>query len=180
MFARDSETLYVSNRDGNSVSIVSKIDDQWSLVDTVPVGDAPIKLALNPTGTELYVGNYSGGTVSIVDTASRSLVGTVVLPQGDSIAIPTGLDVSTDAKRLYVATSNGDFHVIDTAAQNIATTLNTSATPVDLVFNHSTACGHMPSPFGQDGLSIVCVSAEGQIFVDGFESGDVSAWTLEE
>jgi YVTN family beta-propeller protein len=46
-------------------------------VTTVSVGDGPWGSAVTPDGAKLYVSNTNSGTVSVVSTASNSVVGTI-------------------------------------------------------------------------------------------------------
>lgn len=177
IFSPADSMLYVSNRNDDSVSVVANASAGSSLIDTIPVGDSPFELAIDPMGAMLYVGNYDDRSISIIDTASHNVVDTIALPQTGGAGQPVGLHVSPDGSQLYVAANGADFHVIDTATRSIVATLNTGLAPAMLAFNDATACGHMPSPHGEDGLSIVCVTTEGLIFADGFESGDLSAWS---
>ncbi len=176
VFSRDSETIYVSNRNESTVSVVSRIGDQWSQVDRAWVGAYPLELALDPAGEYLYVGNYQDRLISVVDTASRDVVDSILLPQPGGAGQPVGLHVSRNGKQLYVAANGGDFHVIDTSTRSYAATVNTGLAPAAMVFSEATGCAHIAAPLGEDGLFVICVSAAGQIFVDGFESGSLSAW----
>ena len=58
---------------------------------TIPVGTEPRGCALTPNGTLLYVANHTEGTVSIIDTASRTVVGTVHVGRN-----PTALAITND------------------------------------------------------------------------------------
>lgn len=71
------------------------------------VGQLPTSMAINAAGTRAYVGNQTSGSVSVINTVSGAVIGTipigtlsvlsVFLAPGDSL-----LFVGTDAANLYV------------------------------------------------------------------------------
>ena len=64
------------------------------MVATIPVGTEPRGCALTPNGTLLYVANHTEGTVSIIDTATRTVVGTVLVGRN-----PTAIAITNDGDR---------------------------------------------------------------------------------
>ncbi len=46
-------------------------------VKTIPLGNKPWCLALNPAGTLAYVSNYGDGTISVVDVEAARVIGTI-------------------------------------------------------------------------------------------------------
>ncbi len=101
-------------------------------VTSIRVGDYPFGAAINPAGSRVYVGimKYDGpGTVSVVDTATNSVVTTV--PVGHS---PQQMAVTSNGTRLYVVTSNGttgegEVSVIDTANNTVVKKIAVSKFP---------------------------------------------------
>ena len=79
----------------------------------VPVGMHPAHVVVSPDGRFAYITNGGDNTVSVIDTAARSLVATI--PVGK---FPHGLRISPDGKQAYVANlKGGTVSVIDTASQ---------------------------------------------------------------
>jgi YVTN family beta-propeller protein len=118
--------------------LVSMIDTASNInVGTIPVGLTPAGVPVNPAGTRVYVSNYADGTVSVIDTATKTVVTTVRLgpcpnPSSGIISCaPAGLAVSPDSARVYVAHliasgntgSTGAISVIDTVNNTVAATL---------------------------------------------------------
>uniref|UniRef100_UPI000A96E89D YncE family protein n=1 Tax=Rhodococcus marinonascens TaxID=38311 RepID=UPI000A96E89D len=58
----------------------------------------PVGVAVTPDGTRAYVTNVGDGTVSVIDTATNTVVETV--PVG---AAPQGVAITPDGSRAYVA-----------------------------------------------------------------------------
>jgi YVTN family beta-propeller protein len=86
---------YVASFETNSVSVIDTATNL--VVATVPVGDNPIAVAVNPDGTRAYVTNSGSSNVSVIETATNSVVDTV--PVG---SFPEGVAVTPDGKHAYV------------------------------------------------------------------------------
>jgi YVTN family beta-propeller protein len=67
------------------------------VVATIPVGEYPEGAVLRPDGKELYVANRNGGTVSVIDTATRQVTRTLTV--GPS---PHALVVRHDGRAVYL------------------------------------------------------------------------------
>ena len=76
-------------------------------------------MAITPDGTRVYVTNGNDDTVSVIDTASNTVLTTVGVG-----ALPFGVAITPDGTRAYV--TNGDDNtvsVIDTASNTVLTTV---------------------------------------------------------
>jgi YVTN family beta-propeller protein len=79
----------------------------------VAVGSIPRGLAVTPDGKHAHVADSGDNTVSVIDTASNTVVATV--PVG---SLPFGVAVTPDGKRAYVANNLvTTVSVIDTGHQ---------------------------------------------------------------
>src|SRR5205823_5094313 len=87
-------------------------------IATVTVGQLPLGVAVNPSSTRVYVANSWDGTVSVIDTASNTVVATV--PVGTN---PTGVAVNATGTRVYVA-NQGTVSVINTATNAVVATIS--------------------------------------------------------
>ncbi len=77
----DGSHVYVTNFGSNTVSV---IDMATAVTATIPVGTHPIGVAVSSDGSHVYVasqcaigGNCANGTVSVIDTASDSVLTTI-------------------------------------------------------------------------------------------------------
>ena len=112
--------------------MTTKATDQLVVVDTaankvltkVAVGDAPVDVALNTTAGRAYVVN-SSGTVSVINTATNTVVGGPIAVG----AQPTGVAVSGDGTRVYVANGDDTVSVIDTASDTVVQTVAADPAP---------------------------------------------------
>jgi YVTN family beta-propeller protein len=74
----DGKHAYVTNA-AFSIGSVSVIDTAANTVgDTIPVGTAPFGVAVTPDGKDAYVANLEDNTVSVIDTATNTVVGTPI------------------------------------------------------------------------------------------------------
>src|ERR1700687_5706063 len=65
-----TETIYNTNRNADTVSVVSRAT--FRVIDTIPVGQRPIGIAVNPARTLAYAANSGSNSVSVISTASNS------------------------------------------------------------------------------------------------------------
>jgi YVTN family beta-propeller protein len=79
--APDSKTVYVCNRADATVVRVTGLDTLKPEVSPpVAVGAEPTGLALSPTGAKLFVAELAQGRVSVIDTATMTVTGTIDAP----------------------------------------------------------------------------------------------------
>ena len=95
----DGTRLYVVNQTGNTLGIYNTATN--ALITNVAVGSQPLSVATNPAGTLLYVTNTNLGSnsVSVISTATNTVVATVLLPG----AGPDGVVVGPDGNTVYTA-----------------------------------------------------------------------------
>ena len=65
-----------------------------SPIELGPLGLQPAGLAVTPDGSTVYVANKASGTVSFINVATNSAVGSIALPGGG----PIGVAVTPDGK----------------------------------------------------------------------------------
>ena len=88
----DGRTAYVANRADATVVAVTAIDTGSPVVSApVEVGSEPTGLALSPTGARLFVAEHAEGRVSIIDTRTMAITGSIDAPQN-----PYALAVTND------------------------------------------------------------------------------------
>jgi YVTN family beta-propeller protein len=82
-------------------------------------------VAVNPTGTDVYVANYVSNTVSVINPATNSVITTINLGGGTN---PTAVAVNptgTYAGDVYVANNeDGTVSVINPATNTVTATIN--------------------------------------------------------
>lgn len=104
----DDQFIYVTcngavTPEGNGVvSIFRREGDTFSFVDTVAVGRRPLQCEVTADGAFLYVCNQGSGSVSVIGTATHSVIATIpnVGPQ------PHGIDITNDSRTAYVTLEN--------------------------------------------------------------------------
>lgn len=98
-----------------------------TVVDTIVVDSESTSSStavLSPDGSRLYIADADANTVSVVDTSSREIVGTV------SVSTPFGVAVSPDGTRLYVVSpTTNTLVVVDTATLAVVATPATGSNP---------------------------------------------------
>ncbi len=74
--------------------------DQGQVVATIPVGATPFGIDVTPDGSRVYVSNSTGGSVSVIDTASQAAISTITSNVGTT---PVGIAVDASGTYAYVA-----------------------------------------------------------------------------
>jgi len=96
------------------------------VIATVSVGDGPHVVVVNPKGDFVYVANYLGNTVSVIDTQNNTLVNTF-----SAGASPDGLAITPNGTELYVANnvSSGTVTILNAATGAIVNTVTVGEDP---------------------------------------------------
>ena len=93
---------FVSSQRDNEVLAV---DIPTRGITRIPVGSQPNKMLLSPDQSRLYVANGNSDSVSVIDTNSNTVVGTISLSRHEEKykgANPNSLALSPDGQTLYV------------------------------------------------------------------------------
>ncbi len=84
--------------------------------ERITVGKTPLRVAITPDGSELYVTNYGDGTVSVIERKTRKVTHTV--PVGNQ---PGPLAISPDGRKVYVGGRVSGLSIIDTKSKAVST-----------------------------------------------------------
>ncbi len=118
--------LYGANRGLTAdLSTVTAFDaNSRQILARIPVGASPYQTVLSKDGKRLYVSNWSSRNVSVINTATNTVVATIEVGTN-----PNDMKLSADG-RLFVACSNDNtVRVIDTVGLRVIETIATSLTP---------------------------------------------------
>jgi len=130
IFSRDGSRAYVASGQGK-VSVINTATQTVTTTISTGNGTYPRLLAINPSGTTVYVANQDDaytnggniGTVSAINTATNTISATINVG-----STPTALAVSPNGTRLYVASSgSGTVSVINTATNAVTNTVAIAA-----------------------------------------------------
>jgi len=111
---------------------LAKVDTTTNSIDAlIPVGVAPVAVAVSPSGARAYVVNLLAQTLSVVDTVAEATIATVPLPGG---SVPTNVAVKPDGSRVYVThgTFGNKVSVIDTATNSVIASIPVGSVPNSL------------------------------------------------
>jgi serine/threonine-protein kinase len=134
-----------------------------TIAQTLTVGQSPSWVAVAPNGKFAYVTDTGKRTVTVIDTASDSVAGSIPIPQGP----PQFVSFSPDSRTAYVSVYNtrGSVHLIafiDTATKKVTGTVSvTNHTPGPSTVNPDGRFLYVPnhnmSMTSSDGLSDIDV-----------------------
>ncbi|ODQ88895.1 hypothetical protein BHQ18_16780 [Mycolicibacterium flavescens] len=120
-----ASTLYATSlTDGT----LKKINLKWFSVSTVklPAGSRPTDVAVGPDQRIYVVSSHADGrgSIAVLGPSSKAATAVLDLPGGTG-----ALAVGPDGKRLYVTSSDGNVHVVDTATTAIVASHRVSGVP---------------------------------------------------
>lgn len=102
---------WVTNETSDNVTVFGT--STGSVVATIPVGDVPAGIAVNPSGTRTYVAHWYTHNLLVIDTATKGVVANIDIPGN-----PNGVAVHPDGSRVYVTNFWGPALVVVDAAAN--------------------------------------------------------------
>jgi YVTN family beta-propeller protein len=170
--AHPATTAYVANALEQSVSVVDV--RSGASVATVPVGCDPRDIVAHPDGSRVYVANTCAndsdalpGVVSVIDTATNSVVSNITVPFG-----PVALAIDARRRRLYAAClvevpfsdedSSGVLHVMDLDTGAAVDAVPLFVVPRDLVLSRDGRRAFVSGVAGfRDGEDVLRLSFSG-------------------
>lgn len=150
----DETRVYVANEGSGTVSVIDTdpaSPNFRTLVATINdgIGPATSGVAVTPDGTEVYVTNFGAfippatvlpGSVSVIDTATNTVVARIEDAFGFPLNQLTGVTITPDGTRAYVTTL--DFsgfvdpdlvYVIDTETNTVVDAVGVGSNPLQVV-----------------------------------------------
>src|SRR3989442_5009646 len=104
MGGRGRDTVYVANMDSHTISVIDGA--QLKPVTTIDArGESTHDLSLAPDGRRLFAANTGSGTVTVVDTATNQVLGTVATGKSTH-----AIAVTPDGTELWV-NAGGEDHI---------------------------------------------------------------------
>ena len=100
-----------------------------AVVATVPVGAGPGAIAVDSVTNKIYVMNYSGNSVTVIDGATNDTTNVAV---GNS---PSAITVNPVTNKIYVANSGSSNVTVIDGATNATTTVSTDSNPKAVTVN---------------------------------------------
>lgn len=155
--------LYVSMPRVNQVAVVDT--DVFKVIDNIDAGKTPVRLALQPDGRFLWVGNNPSGDaaaekasgVTVIDVQTRKPVGFIATGAGHH-----EIAFSADSRHAFVTSRNaGTVSVIDVATRQLVKTLTTGAQPISIAYSPLSRVLYVAD--GKDGRLTVIDSVKHEI-----------------
>lgn len=124
--------LYVSQPKAGEVAVVDS--ENFKVVQQVPAGKAPMRVALQPDGRFLWVGNNAEGAeggVSVIDTDTLKTVAHVATGEGHH-----EIAFSADSRHAYVTNrASGTVSVVEVATRKLLKQVATGLQPLSIGYS---------------------------------------------
>jgi YVTN family beta-propeller protein len=139
---------------------VAEIDTQTNeMIRSIQTGPLAYGMAINPTGSRVYVSSFFFNTVTVIDARCGDKIATVSLFPTNGGGNSIGLSVTPDGQRLYAAVQNSQsVKVISTATNTvigeIPTGVNPAAFGVFIAPNLAPPPPPVPSPAHVTGIEV--------------------------
>ena len=170
--------VYISNSGYNRIEVF----DTKNLVfqTPIPVGQLPHQMAMSLDGSQLYVANTGGESISIVDLDQQQVTGSIQfppIPRAGNAKVNTVAGMAMGLSGLQIVLRDGTLWTVvgNQAVPRVGTSVtgvNTNGTQVAI-----TATPNLPAMVGsQDGTSVVLLSANGTAYLyDGLADSYTSS-----
>ncbi|OXM13068.1 cytochrome D1 domain-containing protein [Paenibacillus herberti] len=127
VFTPSGKSFIVTNFDTNQITIYSASTNKP--IAQIPVGLAPLGLAISSSGLRAYVANSRSRSVSVIDLVSKRVIKTI--PVG---TIPYGVTVTPNKQTVYVTNYDSNtVSVIDAQSLSVIKTIPVGAGPRGIV-----------------------------------------------
>ena len=116
----DGSRAYVANSLSDTLSVIDTATNQ--VIDTIHNLARPLQVAITPNGSRAYVATqgFSPPAVSVIDTASNTVIASIPIPRG----APFDVAITPDGSRAYVpAGVFGIVWVIETATNAVVASI---------------------------------------------------------
>ncbi|WP_407313689.1 YncE family protein [Desulfosporosinus sp. SB140] len=125
------EFRFITSSDTVGISAWGK-DPSGNLTVSYPV--LPEELMVSATGSQIYVPNFSGNNVAVVESKTNSLKGSVAVGIG-----PFGIGINALTNRIYVANySSNMVSVVEGTANTVIANVNVGTNPMGVGVNSAT------------------------------------------
>ena len=119
-FSHDGKLLYLTNSNGNSISIIDAVQKQR--VGTIPTGRGPGRIALTPDGSLLVYNLQAGEAIGFADPKTRNEITRVSLG-----GPPLSMHLSEDGERAYLGVQSLDkIYVVSVRLRKVMRVLDTA------------------------------------------------------
>lgn len=113
VLSKDMKTIFTSNIGSDTICVIEPGGGRigWN-VTAIPVGKGPEGFDLSPDGREVWVANSGGGSVSVIDLATKKVTATLNLETNHS----NRLKFTPDGKLVLISDDGGNGLVLVDAA----------------------------------------------------------------
>ena len=116
---------FIPSESAGELNVIDSLNAKVLKTITLPAGSRPMRVKLSPDEKRLYVSNGRAGTVSVFDSHSYELLGTIKVGTR-----PWGIGISPDGKFLFAANGpSNDVSVVDLSTNKEMARIKAGSSP---------------------------------------------------
>ncbi len=153
--------LWLSNNNAANVSMIYYSNNTLALnkvsgeTGLVIVGSNPIGVAITLNGQYVYVANGGSGTVSVISTATNSVVSTITVGTN-----PDGIAITPSSQYVYVGNwGSATVSVISTSSNSVVSTITVGTNPTGITITPNGLYVYVANK-GGDTVSVISTSSD--------------------
>ncbi|MGI8991581.1 MAG: cytochrome D1 domain-containing protein [Bryobacteraceae bacterium] len=174
LVGKDTNTIFTANIGSDSISVFERFSDQAGWNGTViPVGKGPEGIDISPDGKQLWAANSRGGSVSIIDIASKRVIETLDARTKRS----NRLKFTPDGKLALISDLEaGELVILDVASRKEIKRLKLGRAPEGILIEPGGARAYI-AVSGDNNVAVIDLkNLEAVRRITGFSSPDGMAW----
>ncbi|MDQ6706897.1 MAG: YncE family protein [Acidobacteriota bacterium] len=174
LVSKDANTIFTANIGSDDVSVFERASPSagWNAT-VIPVGKGPEGIDISPDGKQLWAANSRGGSVSIIDIASRRVIETLDVRTKRS----NRLKFTPDGKLALISDlEGGDLVILDVASRKEIKRLPLGRAPEGILIEPGGARAYVAIS-GDNNVAVIDLKTlEATRRITGFSSPDGMAW----
>ncbi|MDQ6666129.1 MAG: YncE family protein [Acidobacteriota bacterium] len=174
LVSKDTNTIFTANIGSDDISVFehASVTTGWNAT-AIPVGKGPEGIDISPGGNQLWAANSRGGSVSIIDIASRRVIETIDVRTKRS----NRLKFTPDGKLVLISDlEGGDLVILDVTSRKEIKRLPLGRAPEGILIEPSGARAYV-AVSGDNNVAVIDLKTlEATRRITGFSSPDGMAW----
>ncbi len=166
--------IYVPGGSSGASNVAVFAGTNFTIVAIIPVGTDPDAILFDPANGDVYVANAGSDNVSVIDSTTNQVIGSI--PVGGGSAGPGDLTLDSETGHLYVTGDYNSATVVNVSTGRVVANVSLGTWPTGMAFDPANGELYVPN-VGQDTLMVINgttnrIVANISIYATWYSSGD--------